>query len=402
MMAATPKLSDKDYGRPVAGSKTEIRGKHAGLHISQEVYDLCKIIERMGNAQSDGTVTIKFGKLFNIYTSISNKLVGMLMRARKQDLVQFEGEMLWQRRDDDKIITLLRVPGRVSTDSDEYWNLKAKLDDEFVLIEKMQAIDFCRDHNAHIDYYARLVHENVSSIEQNTDVNRPEYFAAHRAFIKRENTETSIYQYVEEQPAGKGSNIEEYQRLRSFLATQGTICKKIQRIGGAPDHRPYGPDGAWDVCFDVDVGLVPESCIVYSFGIGKDFSFDDGMAHHGCKVYSFDPTIGKQDYQHAQRVYFFNTGLADHDQEGNGKVAVDPPFSEWKTRTLASVIKDLNHSEIVIDIVKMDIESSEWSSLYQMLQDGITVSFNGLRDKESKCPVYIKMYIARNALRCPS
>lgn len=122
---ATPKR-DKQYGRPVAGSKTEARGKYAGLHISQEVYDLCKIIERMGNVQADGSVTIKFGKLFNIYTSISNKLVGMLMRARKQDLVQFEGEMLWQRRDDDKIITLLRVPGTLSTDSDEYWNLKAK------------------------------------------------------------------------------------------------------------------------------------------------------------------------------------------------------------------------------------------------------------------------------------
>ncbi|XP_020917300.1 methyltransferase-like protein 24 [Exaiptasia diaphana] len=261
-------------------------------------------------------------------------------------------------------------------------------------------------------YNNPMVHENVSSIEQNTDVNRPEYFAAHRAFIKRENTETSIYQYVEEQPAGKGSNIEEYQRLRSFLATQGTICKKIQRIGGAPDHRPYGPDGAWDVCFDVDVGLVPESCIVYSFGIGKDFSFDDGMAHHGCKVYSFDPTIGKQDYQHAQRVYFFNTGLADHDQEGNGKVAVDPPFSEWKTRTLASVIKDLNHSEIVIDIVKMDIESSEWSSLYQMLQDGtlyrkvrqLIVEFHFMSNEPSELRRYysIIQWLTRQGIKVSS
>lgn len=125
-MAATPPKHDQQYGRPVTGSKTEARGKHAGIHISQEVFDLCKIIYRMGNHKPDGTVTITFGKLFNIYTSISNKLVGMLMRARKQHLVQFEGEMLWQRRDDDKIITLLRMPETMSTDSDEYWNLKAK------------------------------------------------------------------------------------------------------------------------------------------------------------------------------------------------------------------------------------------------------------------------------------
>lgn len=31
----------------------------------------------------------------------------MLLRARKHQMVDFEGEMLYQRRDEDKIITLL-------------------------------------------------------------------------------------------------------------------------------------------------------------------------------------------------------------------------------------------------------------------------------------------------------
>ncbi|OZC06224.1 hypothetical protein X798_06787 [Onchocerca flexuosa] len=35
-------------------------------------------------------------------------LVGMLIRARKYKLVDFEGEMLYQRQDDDKIIRLLK------------------------------------------------------------------------------------------------------------------------------------------------------------------------------------------------------------------------------------------------------------------------------------------------------
>ncbi|EDO27705.1 predicted protein, partial [Nematostella vectensis] len=109
-MAAPPKHS-KEYGRPKAGSSTEARGKSAGLHISKEVLDLCKVIRNVGQAQPDGTVTVTFGKLFNVYVSISNKLVGMLMRARKQGLVEFEGEMLWQRRDDHKIITLLKCNG---------------------------------------------------------------------------------------------------------------------------------------------------------------------------------------------------------------------------------------------------------------------------------------------------
>ena len=123
---AAPQRSDKEYGRPVAGSKTETRGRFAGAHISQEVKHLCRIILQMGEEQPDGTVSVTFGRLFERYTRISNKVVGMLLRARKQNLVHFEGEMLFQRRDDDVIITLLHMPEEVENDSDEYWNIRAK------------------------------------------------------------------------------------------------------------------------------------------------------------------------------------------------------------------------------------------------------------------------------------
>ncbi|CAH3194902.1 unnamed protein product, partial [Porites evermanni] len=124
-MAAPPRHS-KEYGRPVAGSKTEARGKYAGAHISQEVKALCNVILQMGDEQPDGTVTVTFGRLFERYTRISNKVVGMLLRARKQNLVDFEGEMLFQRRDDNVVITLLRMPEDIQNDSDEYWNISAK------------------------------------------------------------------------------------------------------------------------------------------------------------------------------------------------------------------------------------------------------------------------------------
>lgn len=35
------------------------------------------------------------------------QVVGMLIRARKYGLVAFDGEMLYQRQDDDKVITML-------------------------------------------------------------------------------------------------------------------------------------------------------------------------------------------------------------------------------------------------------------------------------------------------------
>jgi len=98
----------KDYGRPTPGSKTEARGIRAGNYVSREIVFLCETIQ----AHAKGTppdCTIKFGPLFYLYSTVSDKLVGMLLRARKYGLVDFEGEMLYQRQDDHKEIRLLKT-----------------------------------------------------------------------------------------------------------------------------------------------------------------------------------------------------------------------------------------------------------------------------------------------------
>ncbi|CAL1266031.1 unnamed protein product [Larinioides sclopetarius] len=119
--------NDPRYGKPPEGSKTEKRGMAAGAQISNEVLFLCEMIAQYGVPNEDSTASISFGELFQIYTTISNKVVGILLRARKHGLVYFEGEMLYQRRDDNVIITLLKpidelFPNRVP--------LKRKHDDE--------------------------------------------------------------------------------------------------------------------------------------------------------------------------------------------------------------------------------------------------------------------------------
>ena len=43
---------------------------------------------------------------FQIYNRINDKLVGLLIRARRCDLLDFEGEMFYQSRDDEKWIVL--------------------------------------------------------------------------------------------------------------------------------------------------------------------------------------------------------------------------------------------------------------------------------------------------------
>lgn len=104
------------YGRPLQGSLTERRGQEAHTHISKEIKKLCEAIRTIGELkEKDGgeggsnrkVIAVEFGKLFRHYVSISNKLVGILLRARKQRLVEFDGEMLWQGKDDHVVIFLV-------------------------------------------------------------------------------------------------------------------------------------------------------------------------------------------------------------------------------------------------------------------------------------------------------
>ncbi|XP_060518257.1 actin-binding Rho-activating protein-like [Cylas formicarius] len=110
-----PKISKEDYGRPAKGSLSEQRSFKATIQVCKEMLQLCEVINQCGEPlfephekQGDARKVISFGNLFSIYAGISDKVVGMLIRARKHKLVDFEGECLFQRRDDHVPIILLK------------------------------------------------------------------------------------------------------------------------------------------------------------------------------------------------------------------------------------------------------------------------------------------------------
>lgn len=96
------------YGKPVPGSASDIRGQKYQKAVTMEVIDLCRMIYNNGYELNNGHTLMLFGEIFNIYQKISNKVVGILARARKNRLVHFEGETLWQGKNDETNVTLLR------------------------------------------------------------------------------------------------------------------------------------------------------------------------------------------------------------------------------------------------------------------------------------------------------
>ncbi|XP_069507043.1 actin-binding Rho-activating protein-like [Ambystoma mexicanum] len=106
-MSVRLRKGDKGYGRPTEGSATERRGLRANRHVRKEMEELCLIIRDMGVRGRDGRLRVTFGRLFEHYVRVSDKVVGILLRARKHGMLDFEGEMLWQGVHDHILITLL-------------------------------------------------------------------------------------------------------------------------------------------------------------------------------------------------------------------------------------------------------------------------------------------------------
>lgn len=151
-------------------------------------------------------------------------------------------------------------------------------------------------------------------------------------------------------------------------------------------------EGAWTLCADTfpSTARDPGRCVVYSFGINGDFSFDDYWdATMGCRVHAFDPSMGVDTHERSARVTFHNVGVAGEDgtlavrrevkvSSAEVKRLMDlygpqgPPPEQWRMMSLPSVMSELGHTRAQggVDIVKMDVEGSEWRVLDTCLREG--------------------------------
>jgi hypothetical protein len=124
------------------------------------------------------------------------------------------------------------------------------------------------------------------------------------------------------------------------------------------EQMPVGIDGQYPVCLD-PIPPTPGHCLVYSFGINNEWSFDQHFDSYGCQVYSFDASIGLEHFDKTPNIHFYGLFLGSKDEN--------------KTLTLSTIYKMLvpKHGEAVIDYLKIDIEANEWHVLPQIVQSGM-------------------------------
>ncbi|XP_048739266.2 uncharacterized protein LOC125653733 isoform X1 [Ostrea edulis] len=142
-----------------------------------------------------------------------------------------------------------------------------------------------------------------------------------------------------------------------YISKHQILCKEMLRLGNIVD-------GGWDICHDVRF-RPGSTCIVYSFGIDYDFSFDEDMEKtYGCDVFSFDPSMNMDDHKHSDHIRFYRVGLGDKNKDiwVGGK--------KWKIETLKTIQEKLGHTNKRIDMLKIDIEGNEIAALPEMVESG--------------------------------
>lgn len=171
------------------------------------------------------------------------------------------------------------------------------------------------------------------------------------------------------------------------------LWRKARRLLRPPLHRPdvsvphtvLGSSyGGWPVVRDT----LSRDSLVYSFGVGEDITFDLALAAaSGCRIKAFDPTprcidwIARQELP--KRMTFEPVGLSDKTEtlvftaparddhvsysvsdRNDGAEKIELPV-----RALAEILASEGDGEI--DLLKMDIEGSEYVALPNLIADGI-------------------------------
>lgn len=163
------------------------------------------------------------------------------------------------------------------------------------------------------------------------------------------------------------------------------IFPSIHRPDGRFSYDLYGTEyGRWPVLLD---SLSADS-IVYCFGVGDDISFDlEVIRKYHCSIEAFDPTPRSIDWLKTQilpsRFRFHNVGISDchkilkfYTPQRSSHVSYTSVCTneqdnaiELTVQPLDVIMERLGHNHV--DLLKMDIEGSEYEVLPDILRKQI-------------------------------
>lgn len=166
------------------------------------------------------------------------------------------------------------------------------------------------------------------------------------------------------------NGVEAFDSFASFY--QGALDKQVEmtKCGKLASYQVYEP-------------LLKKDAVVYTFGIGFDYSFEKELVDkYEANVYAFDPSpevVEKMKDEKREKLKYFPYGISDRDEK---KTFFKPRYSDnytevfsyWAHETdtiqfevyrLESLMKKFGHTHL--DLLKMDVEGTEFSVLEDIL-----------------------------------
>ena len=124
--------------------------------------------------------------------------------------------------------------------------------------------------------------------------------------------------------------------------------------GGYPSYDRY-VDGGTYVCMDELTYNIPNNeCVIFSFDVSDDWTFEDMTDNLGCTVYAFDPTVNCPS-KRRRTILFQKLGVAAKKDTNN------------LLNTLGNIFKKYHHRNRKISNLKIAIEGSKLAGLSSWL-----------------------------------
>ena len=177
------------------------------------------------------------------------------------------------------------------------------------------------------------------------------------------------------------------------MDTLETACKVKIKLGGRYLPKCHVMESQKYVCMDeLMKDIQNEECIVYSFGVGNDFSFEKTIAEMGCTVFANDPTVDYPSYI-SENFSFEKIGV------------VGTPDEDELYQTLDKIFENNGHTYSKISYLKLDIEGAELSGLPIWLKSGalknvqqIAIEIHLLSPEEETTLDFLKTFIDLNLI----
>lgn len=164
-----------------------------------------------------------------------------------------------------------------------------------------------------------------------------------------------------------------------FAPPRVQVNHEMQKIGS--DYGGYF----------LDSSLIVPNAVVYSLGVGEDISFDLALIERfGVTVHAFDPTPKVKNWLASEALpeqfHFQDIGIAEFDGDGTFYLPPRPDYishSLVRARQysgdsirvpmlrLGTAMRRLGHTQI--DVLKMDIEGTEYAVIENIVQERIPV-----------------------------